>query len=468
MLRRRLLLALTLALAACGGTPRPEPTPVAVAPRDPDGPHRVAVAAQVQPFLDAELTPALVIGLYDQGKREVYGFGRAGTGPDAATPTGTTLFEIGSITKVFTALLLADAAQAKQVELDQPLADLLPPGVPAPTLAGAAITLRQLALHSAGLPRLPPSLIPRAADPDPYAGYGEDALYADLVATALQDPPGTRIVYSNFGAGLLGHVLGKKLGGGYAQALTTRVLRPLGLASTYLGFPPGAPRAQGTSDDLQPVPPWTFDALAGAGALVSNAQDMLALIDAELDAVAGSTKPLRAPMRLTQETQLDQAGENVGLGWQVDALGRYWHNGGTGGYHAFVGFDPRTRRGVVILAASATSVLDRLARPLYMILDGAQVTPLVMPAAADLAALAGTYDFLKDRLAVVARGRRLYIEGPGEPRQRLLPMSNREFLLEGLQALVAFERDEGQPATAPAARMVFTVRGQRLVATRVP
>src|SRR3990167_8552396 len=214
MLRRRLLLALTLALAACGGTPRPEPTPVAVAPRDPDGPHRVAVAAQVQPFLDAELTPALVIGLYDQGKREVYGFGRAGTGPDAATPTGTTLFEIGSITKVFTALLLADAAQAKQVELDQPLADLLPPGVPAPTLAGAAITLRQLALHSPGLPRLPPSLIPPAADPDPYAGYGEDALYADLVATALQDPPGTRIVYSNFGAGLLGHVLGKKLGGG--------------------------------------------------------------------------------------------------------------------------------------------------------------------------------------------------------------------------------------------------------------
>ena len=108
---------------------------------------------------------------------------------------------------------------------------------------------------------------------DPYAKYNEDALYADLVAHAARGGAGpARSCYSNYGAGLLGFALGRKLGGGYAGARRERVLVPLGLADTFLAVPAAADarRATGTNDDLAAVPPWTFDALAGAGALVST------------------------------------------------------------------------------------------------------------------------------------------------------------------------------------------------------
>src|SRR5262249_10207257 len=147
--------------------------------------------------------------------------------------------------------------------------------------------------------------------PDPFAGYGENELYNDLLRTELIVTPGTQINYSPYGIGLLGFVLGRKIGVGYAKALETRVLRPLGFADTFASVPAAlsARRAPATTEDLASTVPWTFDALAGAGALVSSARDQLRLIDAELDAVDGSTQPLRRAMKLTQEPQLDRTGD---------------------------------------------------------------------------------------------------------------------------------------------------------------
>jgi CubicO group peptidase (beta-lactamase class C family) len=425
---------------------------------DPDGPHRAAVAAQIQPFLDSELISGLVVGLYDAGKLEIYGFG---AGPGGMPPTGSTLFEIGSVTKVYTGLLLADAVQRREVALDDAISELLPPGITVPTGNKIAISLRHLILHSSGLPRLPPSLM--TPKPDPYAGYGEEHLYRDLLATQLTSPPGTKISYSNYGIGLLGFALGRKIGGGYPAALQERVLTPLGLRDTYFGFPPGAPRAEGTNEDLQPAVPWTFDALAGAGALVSTARDQLRLIDAELDAAAGSKQPLRAPMRLTQESQLDEVGANAGIGWMIDREGRYWHNGGTGGFHSFVGFDPKSRRGIVILAATSTSLVDRLSGILYKVLANEPTPPVTFPSAAQLAPLAGMYDFTGTKLSVIVDGKRIYIEGPGEPRHRLQPLTETEFLLEPLNAVVVFQKEGDKVA-----RIVFAVGGSSMTAPRVP
>lgn len=455
-------LALVLAVAACGGpTPVPStPTPPA-APTDPDGPHRAQVAAQVQPFLDAEIISGLVVGLYDAGKLEIYGFG---AGPGGKPPTGGTLFELGSVTKVYTSLLLADAVQRREVTLDTEVAALLPPGTTVPTKDGTSITLRHLALHSSGLPRMPPSLMQEgnARPSDPYGGYGEDPLYQDLVGTQLEAAPGARVSYSNYGAGLLGHALGRKAGGGYGAALRARVLTPLGLADTHLGFPAGAPRAEGTNEDLQPRPPWTFDALAGAGALVSNARDQLAFLAAQLDAVAGGKGPLRGPMRLTHEVQGQDTGVPSGLGWALDRDGRYWHNGGTGGYHAFIGFDPKTRRGIVLLASTSTSHVDRLATAMYQVLDGAEPAPPAFPTPEELAPLAGTYDLMGTRVAVEIKGKRLYVTGPGEPPVRLLPLTKTEFFIEPLQAVVIFEQ-EGDRVV----RLAFGIGGQLVKAPRV-
>ncbi|MBA3541526.1 MAG: beta-lactamase family protein, partial [Deltaproteobacteria bacterium] len=371
-------------LAACNsGTRRIEPAgPKLGTETDPDGPHRAAVAAQVTPYIDADIVSGVVVGLFDVGKIEIYGFGH---GPGGKPPDGHTLFEIGSVTKSYTSLLFADAIQRREVELDTPLADLLPPGVTAPTKDKVAITLRHLALHSSGLPRLPPSFTTTSTDP--YARYTEEALYRDLVQTELAITPGTQVAYSNFGAGVLGFTLGKKLGKGYQAMLAERVLAPLGLTETFFVTPPAlaAHRTTGTNDDLTAVPAWNFAALAAAGGLISSVRDQLKLVDAELDAAAGTTQaPLRRAMKLTQEPQLETSGENEGLGWQIDKSGRYWHNGGTGGFHAFVGFDPKTKRGIVVLASTSTTMIDHLADTLYDVLDGTAKDPVKFPTSAQL------------------------------------------------------------------------------------
>ncbi len=462
---------LPLLLAACGGSP----TKAVVAPGkpvasdiDPDGPHREAIAAQVAPYIDGEIVRGLVIGVYDSGHTEIYGFGE---GVGGKPPNGRTLFEIGSITAVYTSLLLADSVQRREVELDTPLSELVPPGITVPTdKANDAkknpITLLELALHTSGLPRLPESIIRTAANSlDPYAGYNEDALYADLIHTELATAPGFQISYSNFGVGVLGFVLGRKIGGGYASAVSARILKPLELDDTFVTVPDAASkrRITGTTDDLAPTPPWTYDALAGSGAIVSTARDQLKLIDLELDAADGSHRPLRPAMKLTQEPALDHPGVNEGLGWMIDSAGHYWHNGGTGGFHAFLTFDKKTRHGVVILCSTASALIDRLADSLYRILDAETVDPVKFPTAAQIAPLAGTYAFPDAQLAIVADGKRLYLEGPGEPRHRLVPLSDHEFWSEALQTAATFERG-GDGAVA---RVVFGVGDHRIAAERV-
>jgi D-alanyl-D-alanine-carboxypeptidase/D-alanyl-D-alanine-endopeptidase len=458
-------LALAISLVACGSKHRATPHVQPVVDIDPDGPHRAAITSLAKPMIDAEIVSGLVIGIYDAGKLEIYGFGK---GPGGKPPTSRTLFEIGSITKVYTSLMLADAIQRHEVALDTPVAELLPPGVTVPTQGKKVITLRQLALHTSGLPRLPPSLLQRGGAPepaDPYAKYGEDMLYADLVRTQLDHAPDELVSYSNYGVGLLGHALGRKLGGSYSAALAARVLKPLGLADTYIAVPAAAAarRATGTNDELAPVPPWTFDALAGAGALVSTARDQLKFVEAQIDAALGSKAPLRPAMKLTQEPQLSKTGDNEGLGWQIDSHGRCWHNGGTGGFHAYVGFDPKTKRGVVVLASTSLSLLDHVAEQVYAILDGEPVVSPALPGVDVLAQLVGTYNFGGEKLAIALDRKRLFVTGQGEKPHRLVPVNDHTFWIEALQGGAVFERD----AAGKVARVVFLVGGQRIAATRV-
>jgi CubicO group peptidase (beta-lactamase class C family) len=450
---RRILFIL---LAACGGTPRhAAPTKT---PPTPPTPHQAQVAAVIQPMIDGEIASAMVVGLYDRGKTEVYGFGK---GPGGAPPTATTLFEIGSVTKVYTSLLFADAIQRREVGIDQPVSELLPTGVSVPTRDGAVITLKHLALHSSGLPRIPTSLAPNA--PDPYATFDETALYNDLAQTHLDFAPGQQIVYSNYGVGLLGFALGKKLGVGYPRALADRVLKPLGLEDTFLTVPAAdaARRATGTNTDLQPVAPWTFDVLAPAGALISDAHDQLALIDAELDAAAGGKQPLRAAMRLTQEPQLENQGPNEGLGWQIDAKGRYWHNGETGGFHSYIGFDPKTKHGIVILSATALMPIDNLSDVLYDVLDGKSPASAAYPTGEQLAPLTGHYDFQGTTLEVKLAGKRVYLEGPGVAPYRMVPLSDKAFWIQQLQSIAVFETKGDKVSD-----IVFQIGEHQLVANK--
>jgi D-alanyl-D-alanine-carboxypeptidase/D-alanyl-D-alanine-endopeptidase len=268
---------------------------------------------------------------------------------DPAAPDGDTRYQIGSITKVFTHLLLAEMVEADVVDASATIGSLLSvPFAPRnPPVAG--ITLRSLATHTSGLPRLPPNLAPENPA-DPYADYDAAALHAGLAASRDGQPLGSFYAYSNFGVGTLGHLLGRADRSSYADALTRRVLNPLRLQET--AFAPGAnaatPRVAG-----KPVSAWAFDdALAGAGALWGSVADLARLVQVHLGT---QEHTLLHDLAKDREIVVPQAGKfAVTTVWHVAGGATqpiYWHNGGTAGFHSFVGWRPDQQRGIAILVS---------------------------------------------------------------------------------------------------------------------
>ncbi|MFJ1864792.1 serine hydrolase domain-containing protein [Streptomyces sp. NPDC088097] len=307
---------------------------------------------------------------------EIRGAGRAGGDEDRApgapgVPGADTLFEIGSVTKPLTALALARLAVNGVVELDEPLAALLPDGATIPTRGGAPILLRHLATHTSGLPRLPKGMYLRAllrpSTPDPYADCTAEVLLSGLARTRLGAEPGKRFRYSNLGAGLLGLALGHRTGTDYETLVTRQVCAPLGMSDTVVtvdGARAGR-LARGHARPGRPVPPWHLADLAGAGGLHSTATDLAAFVRAQLDG---------GPAELAEAIRTSRAVEHrmspfawAHLGWTAHRLHprqgshlQIWHNGGTGGFSSFVGFDPEKRVAVVALANTRRAV-DRAA-----------------------------------------------------------------------------------------------------------
>lgn len=227
----------------------------------------------------------LVVGMLVRDECLCLGYGKVAE-DSARPPDAGTVFEIGSITKVFTAALLAEMAGRDEVRLDQPVAELLPPGVRVPSYRGRAITLAHLAEHTAALPRLPGNLWATVTDQEnPYRDYQVTHLYQYLSGAAIGFPPGTGVAYSNLGAGLLGHVLALRAGRPFEDLLTERVLRPLALTDTgiTLSADQAARLAPGHTDKGGLTSTWDLPTLAGAGALRSTAAEMLSFLRANLD-----------------------------------------------------------------------------------------------------------------------------------------------------------------------------------------
>ena len=301
----------------------------------------------------------VVIGARDPEHGEIVAAaGTTSVGGPAVT--GTTLFEIGSVTKVFTALILADEVVAGRLTLDTPLRAALPAGVLVP-VRGAEVTLGHLATHHAGLPRAPVATVAGSIamlrGRDPYAGLVGDDLLEVLGTTRLRRTPGTgRTSYSNTGGGLLGralvHVTGAR---DYGDLVRRRICEPLGLGDTRtqreLDSDQRARLAQGHRRGNRAAAPWPLDGLPGAGALVSTVPDLLRFAAAQVDP---DTTPLAAAMRLSQTP----VRRGIALGWLLAESPEpmLWHNGGTGGFRSFLGLLPERRLGVVVLTNRARSV----------------------------------------------------------------------------------------------------------------
>jgi len=294
----------------------------------------------------------IVVGIIEPNGRRVVAYGHLAKG-DPCTVDGDTIFEIGSVSKVFTSLLLADMVNRNQVTLDDPVAKYLPDDVTLPARSGKVITLLELSTHSSGLPPLPTNLKPK--DPrNPYAGYTVDDLYQFLSGYTLPRDPGSEFEYSNLGAGLLGHVLACRAGTDYESLIRRRITQPLSMADTGITLSSSMEQrmAIGHNAMLAPVANWDLPTLAGAGALRSSANDMLTFLEAFL---GYRESPLAPAMRAMLDVRRPMGKIEIGLAWFLLGEGA-WHGGGTGGFRSFLGCEPKAGIGVVVLSNAATPI----------------------------------------------------------------------------------------------------------------
>jgi CubicO group peptidase (beta-lactamase class C family) len=392
---------------------------------------------------------SIVTGVIDEKGRQVVAAGKVSLDGEQQ-PDGDTVYEIGSVTKVFTSLVLADMIEKGEVKADDPVSKFLPATVKVPSRNGRQITLLDLSMQVSGLPRLPDNMKPADAA-NPYVDYDAPKLYEFLSRYTLTRDPGEKYEYSNLAVGLLGHALALKAGMSYEELLRRRIFEPLGMSSTSIALSEAQNRrlAPGYSATLSPVKNWDFAVLAGCGAVRSTVNDMLKFVAANLEL---TDTPLKTAMRrmrsLKKETGVPDL--EIGMAWHV--LTKFdteiwWHNGGTYGYRSFVGFNPAKKEGVVVLCNTFVDN-DDLGRHVlenrYPVVSFQKQTPRkeVQVDAAVLEQYVGEYELAPTfKITVTREGSHLFVQATAQPRFEIFAQSESEFFLKVVDAQVTFSKD---------------------------
>ena len=326
---------------------------------------KAAIDPLVKPLLAGKKNAALAIGVWKDGQSHVFGYGTAHTRLGDATPDGKTLFAIGSVTKVYTGLLLAEAVRRGEVKLDDPVNAHLPADLRVPAKGDKPVTLLHLATHRSGLPVQPQTPILEETNNGAagYADFGREKLARCLFTLKPKSAPGERDGYSNLGVGLLGHALVHAAKApSYDCLLKERVAKPLGLWDTAeaLTGEQAARLADGFTDAGEAGPHWGFATLVGCGGLFSTADDLLAFAAASM-----GRGPLAESFALATAPREKAGGnEQVGLCWMTrTAPGKpvaVWHNGATYVCHAMLWTVPGEKLAVVVLSARDEARVDGL------------------------------------------------------------------------------------------------------------
>ena len=332
-----------------------------------------------------------------------------------------TAFEIGSVTKTMTAALLAELIARGEFALSDPIAKLLPPGTRVPSFNGHEITIGQIVTHTSGLPGVPVNYRPSDIN-NPYANVTEHELLEALAETTLTREPGSKWEYSNFAMMVLSYALAKRAGKDYETLLREHLLVPLGMNETYVAHrPPQVHAAQGHFPNTEPAGPWDFPPdMAGVGGVRATLPDMLRYLEGQLGTRESAITPALAQ---TQEQVANVSGHTMGMNWNLFTRNGHTivaHEGGTGGYSAYAGFDRTAKRAVVLLCDTALTSIGGLGQLGTHLLDPAAPAgaPRVV-AAADtrlIDALVGKYR-LQGGLGVELRRKEshLVIQADGQP-----------------------------------------------------
>lgn len=393
----------------------------------------------------------IVVAVIENGETRFVSHGTIAL--DDRTPVDEhTLFEAGSITKVFTNLLLARLVEEGRIDLDAPIADYLPAGTQLPQgEEGQAITAFDLATHSAGLSGLPDDLLSRGLG-NPYSGYGAEGLLAWLAQYDLPRPIGESFEYSNAGTALLGLAITHS-GQPYADLLDETILSPLGMTETSLALTggPEIAMAQGHDGARTPVPAWDFDVFAPAGGLRTTAADLAKFIAA----ASGATHPELAPAfaNMLARTRPVAGADSIGLGWFITPTGSgeiVWHNGITGGFRSFAGFERQSGKGAVVLSNMVTEagiedIGFHLLDPALPLREQPKPRRAVEVDPAALSGLTGDYLLAPAMvLTITAEDGRLFAQLTGQDRFEIFPESPTEFFYRVVDAQISFTLEEGR------------------------
>jgi D-alanyl-D-alanine-carboxypeptidase/D-alanyl-D-alanine-endopeptidase len=315
-----------------------------------------SIRDSVRSYVDEEANVGIVLGVVSPCGRDVFAYGSSALEGGRALDEDT-VFEIGSTGKSFTGILLADMVQRNELSLSDPIEEYLPDDVTVPTYEGRSITLVDLATHTSGLPSLPDNLNP-ADELRPYADYTVDQMYEALSSVELLTPIGSQYQYSNFGMGVLGHILELRTGMSYEDLVISRIANVLGMPDTRATLTPDMESrlALGYRDKVV-FPLWDNPTLAGAGELRSTVRDLLTYLAANLGLEESS---LYDAMQLSHQ-RFHRADNvyGVGLGWHIGQRSYgdvVEEHGATGGYWCFVGFLESKQVGVVVLTNTFNSV----------------------------------------------------------------------------------------------------------------
>ncbi len=375
------------------------PMPTAMPTPTPAPAMHALTLDQLGPALQREMAPVLqtgdlskasgggglVVGVLDHGQRRIFAYGAAK--PDS-------IYEIGSITKTFTGLILAQMVVQKKLRLDEPVRELLPPGFVAKP-NGPEITLLDLATQHSGLPRMPDNFKPKNPA-NPYGDFGVSELREFLKNNGVAKPSIPAYCYSNLGFALLGYALSVRAGMPYSQLLATEVTGPLHMTETVLSLSPETRTRliQGFDTDFNPTSPWDFGVFESAGALKSTAADLLTYLDANMhpEKYAAGAAPgspaatLPAAIELDHElrTKVRLNGDvMIALAWNFEAkTGEYSHGGGTGGYNTIALFNPKKDYASVALYnrdsmdLAAPRFVNRVGENTAELLSGRPATPI--------------------------------------------------------------------------------------------
>jgi CubicO group peptidase (beta-lactamase class C family) len=415
----------------------------------------------------------IVVGVVDANGRRIASYGRLAKN-DNRKLDGDTVFEIGSMTKVFTSLVLMDMVRRGEVALTDPISKYLPESVKVPERNGRKITLADLSTQSSGLPRMPDNFTPKDLD-NPYADYTVQQMYDFLSGYKLTRDIGSQYEYSNLGVGLLGHVLSLRAGMSYEALVHSRVCDPLGMKDTRIALTPEmkARLATGHGPTLAPVANWDIPTLAGAGALRSTANDLLTFLAANLSFVK---TPLAQDLadEVSVRRSAGAPDMEIAYAWHIqtkDGNSIIWHNGGTGGYRTYMGYDPKARVGVVVLANISTPAgeddigrhLLNASYPLLKVQPPAEHQQITLDTKT-FDRYVGQYRLAPNAVMTISRdGDRFYGQLTGQPKLEVFPESERKFFLKAVDAQLTFDVD----AQGAATQVTLHQNGRDIVAKRM-